>query len=111
MSFYSRGDIVLIPFPFTDLSGNKVRPAIVISNAKVNKTSDLILAQITSDRKGDEFSFELKDKDVTRSLDGYSEIRCHKIFTGKKDITKKKISALKADSQIALYERICEILN
>ena len=111
MSLYSRGDIVLIPFPFTDLSGNKVRPAIVISNSHVNKTSDLILAQITSNRKEDEFSFEIKDKDVTRSMQGYSEIRCHKIFTGKKEIIRKKISSLRDSSQTALYEKIISFFN
>lgn len=65
MSFYTRGDIVLIPFPFTDLTASKLRPAIVVSNSNVNKTTDLILAQITSEIKNDNFSFEIRDADVT----------------------------------------------
>jgi mRNA interferase MazF len=44
-----RGDIVLIPFPFTDLSGRKARPALVVSSDLDNEHSDdLILAAITS---------------------------------------------------------------
>ena len=111
MSNYLRGDIVLINFPFTDLSGTKVRPAIVISNAKVNKTQDLILAQITSNISNDEFSFEIKDKDVTHPLRGYSEVRCHKIFTGSKTLISKKISSLKSTKQTDLYNQIIGLLN
>lgn len=111
MSFYSRGDIVLIPFPFTDLKSSKLRPAIVVSSANVNKTEDLILAQITSDIKNDNFSFEIKDADVTRPLNGYSEIRCHKIFTGSKSIITKKISSLKPHKQIDLFSQIVTLLD
>lgn len=46
---YKKGDIVLIPFPFSDLSGNKVRPALVISQGKVGE--DIIVAFITSQKK------------------------------------------------------------
>jgi mRNA interferase MazF len=45
---YSQGDIVLIPFPFTDLSQSKKRPAIILSNAKPNAQGDYLLVQITS---------------------------------------------------------------
>lgn len=41
-----RGDIVLVPFPFTDLSGQKLRPAIVISPEPVGE--DILLAFISS---------------------------------------------------------------
>ncbi len=41
-----RGDIVLIPFPFTDLTGRKVRPAVIVSPDPV--VEDMILAFITS---------------------------------------------------------------
>ena len=30
---YSFGDVVLVPFPFTDQAGTKKRPAVIISNA------------------------------------------------------------------------------
>jgi mRNA interferase MazF len=41
-----RGDIVLVPFPFTDLSGQKLRPAIIISPDPIGE--DVLLAFISS---------------------------------------------------------------
>lgn len=50
---YQRGDIVLVPFPFTDLSGGKPRPALVMSDDAYNRASrDLILMQITGNVQG-----------------------------------------------------------
>ncbi|HUZ61507.1 MAG TPA: type II toxin-antitoxin system PemK/MazF family toxin [Hanamia sp.] len=68
MSSYLKGDIVLVPFPFSDLTASKVRPAIVISNSTVNKTNDLILAQITSNIHDDTFSYSIDDKYLTHTL-------------------------------------------
>jgi mRNA interferase MazF len=46
---YKRGDVVLIPFPFTDLRSAKQRPALVISPDAFNATrDDLLVAAITS---------------------------------------------------------------
>jgi mRNA interferase MazF len=42
-----RGTIILTPFPFTDLTQNKVRPALVVSS-DVRKDSDIIIAFISS---------------------------------------------------------------
>src|SRR5690606_18878706 len=94
-----QGDIVLVPFPFSDQSGSKPRPAIIISNSSVNKTPDVILAQITSQVRADDFSFLLNDKNVTKSLQlAHCEVRCHKIFTAEKNIILKKISSLKKEN-------------
>ncbi len=46
---YKRGDIVLVSFPFTDLSSSKRRPALVVSPDSFNDAgADLVLAAITS---------------------------------------------------------------
>lgn len=46
---FQRGDVVLVPFPFSDLSATKVRPAVVVSSSLYHATEpDLILAAITS---------------------------------------------------------------
>ncbi|MDT4895866.1 MAG: mRNA interferase MazF [Acidobacteriota bacterium] len=49
MTSYNFGDVVLVPFPFTDQTGKKKRPAVVVSSAIYNAARfDLILMAITS---------------------------------------------------------------
>jgi mRNA interferase MazF len=49
MTSYNFGDVVLVPFPFTDQSGMKKRPAVVVSSDSYNASRpDLILMAITS---------------------------------------------------------------
>ena len=46
---FQKGDIVLIPFPYTDLSAAKTRPAVVVSSSAYhNFRSELLLAYISS---------------------------------------------------------------
>jgi len=49
MISYDFGDVVLVPFPFTDQSASKKRPAVIVSSAAYNAARlDLILMAITS---------------------------------------------------------------
>jgi mRNA interferase MazF len=49
MTAYERGDVVLVPFPFTDQTTIKKRPAVVISSNNYNNTSpDIVIMAITS---------------------------------------------------------------
>jgi mRNA interferase MazF len=41
----TKGDIVLIPFPFTDLSGIKNRPALILAEGEVDVTVSFITTQ------------------------------------------------------------------
>jgi mRNA interferase MazF len=107
---YNKGDIVLVPFPFTDGKNVKPRPAIVISNSKVNITQDIILAQITSKSRSDIFSYVINNSELTDPLHLESEVRCHKIFTMQQNVILKKISALKGKSLESLTQQIIGVL-
>jgi len=49
MTTYSQGQVVLIPFPFIDLTTTKQRPAVILSSNAYNQThQDIIVAAITS---------------------------------------------------------------
>lgn len=76
---YKKGHIVLVPFPFTDLSGTRVRPAIVLSTSK--KSPDLIVVFITSKNK----SYSLSKVTITPTRQSGikvpSIIVCDKIAT------------------------------
>lgn len=48
MTTFHRGDVVLVPFDFTDGSGAKMRPAVIVSSDEYNGTSpDVLLASVT----------------------------------------------------------------
>jgi mRNA interferase MazF len=92
----SQGDVVLIPFPFTDQSGTKNRPALVVSGAKLNSTDDIVLVQITRVSRMDYFSVALsKPEDLTVPLRYVSEIRCQKILVAHQGLILQKISQVK----------------
>lgn len=103
---YKQGDIILVQFPFTDLSGSKLRPALVISNDKLNASGDFVCLQITSKTFNDGCFFVLNDQNVSIPLKLNSGIRLQKIFTVNSSIVKQKISAV---SPAALTEIIAAI--
>jgi mRNA interferase MazF len=48
MTAYRRGDVILVPFDFTDRSGTKWRPAVVVSGDRYNRqTPDVLVASVT----------------------------------------------------------------
>ena len=52
MTVYNRGDVVLVSFVFSDESGKKLRPALVISSAPYNRArQEVVVAAITSNVK------------------------------------------------------------
>ncbi len=80
-----RGTIVLVKFPFTDLSADKRRPALIVSREE-NQKEDFIVAFITSvstDELSDtDFLFDIKHKDFKKSgLTRTSLIKCDKLAT------------------------------
>jgi len=72
-----QGDIIVVKFPFTDGSEFKKRPALIISNETVNKTTDYLIVQITSKNNIDELSVFIDDTDCLQPLPLKSYIRLH----------------------------------
>ena len=59
---YQRGDIILLPFPFTDLSSTRTRPAVVVSVAGFQQeTNDILVAMITSVPHTGAYDYQLQD--------------------------------------------------
>jgi mRNA interferase MazF len=93
---YTQGEIVLVPFPFTDQKGSVKRPALVVSSNDFNRSSyDIILVQVTSEENDDGNSISIDTRDLTIPLNYVSEIRCHKILVAEQAIIIKPISKIK----------------
>ncbi len=79
MAKFVKGDVVVVPFPFSDLTQSKRRPALVISALEGD---DAILCQITSKAIKDKYSIALDDIDFEAgSLKQSSNVRPNRIFT------------------------------
>ena len=84
MGQFVKGDVVIIRFPFTDLSGSKRRPCLVVTDLRGD---DIIVCQITSRHKNDPLALPLEANDFNAGgLPVDSFIRPNKIFTADKNL-------------------------
>lgn len=109
MAKFVKGDVVVVPFPFSDLTKSKRRPAIVITALNGD---DLILCQITSQTIKDKYAIEVNDNDFERGgLKQPSNIRPNRIFTADTHIVLYKVSNLKSVKVAKVIESIVEIIR
>ena len=104
-----KGDIVVLPFPFSDLSNFKKRPALVISTLK---GADLILCQITSQNIYDEYAITLNNEDLASgNLKRKSNIRPNRIFTADGKIILYKAGNLKENKLTEVINKLITIIK
>ncbi|HLC58623.1 MAG TPA: type II toxin-antitoxin system PemK/MazF family toxin [Candidatus Nanoarchaeia archaeon] len=61
----TQGDILLVPFPFSDQSAKKVRPVVIVSNNKLNLSSqDLIVCAITTNIHNDKYTIKIEKSNL-----------------------------------------------
>jgi mRNA interferase MazF len=78
---FVKGDVVVIPFPFSDLSQSKRRPALVVAPLEGN---DAILCQITSKTIKDSYAISIDETDFeSGSLKQADNIRPNRLFTAR----------------------------
>jgi len=106
---FVRGDVVVVPFPFSDLTQAKRRPALVVS---VLEGDDVILCQITSRTVRDRYAIPLADSDFTSGgLRRRSNIRPNRIFTADQNIILYRAGHLEEQKFKEAIEKIIEILS
>ena len=109
MAKFVKGDVVVVPFPFSDLTQAKRRPALVISKLEGD---DLILCQITSQSIKDNYALLLDDRDFeTGSLHQPSNVRPNRIFTADSHIILYKVGNLTIKKRKEIIEKIVEIIR
>ncbi len=115
MTSYKPGQVILIPFPFTDLSTHKQRPALVISSRRFNRThSDLIVIALTSQLSqppsNDEYLLsEIEQREA--GLPKESMIKLGKIVTLDQRLVRRSLGQLPSTSIATVIAGINEIIG
>jgi mRNA interferase MazF len=91
---YKRGELVMVPVPFSDLSSVKKRPVLVISNSSHNYVNrDMIVVAITSNLRQNGIIIDTGDL-IVGQLPKTSLIRCEKIYTLEQGIALKSFGVI-----------------
>jgi mRNA interferase MazF len=108
MAEFIKGEAVVIPFPFSDLSGSKKRPALVLADLPGD---DIVLCQITS-QSTDNYSIQLENSGFsTGSLPVTSFIRPARIFTADKNIIIRKAGVIKESIRMEVVRKVVELIK
>ncbi len=102
-----KGDLVLLSFPFTDLKGEKVRPALILMVSEM----DVIVAFITTQFKWqNQFDIEIEANKIN-GLKKTSLLRLSKITTLDKDLILGKLGELNNDVINTINNNLLNLLQ
>ncbi len=109
MAVLAAGQVALLSFPFSDLSHNKLRPAVLL--ASVGR-EDWIVCQITSNPFGDTHSLILAASDfAVGTLQRTSYVRPGKIFTAHESLIANVAGTLKPEAFDAIRRAVIGIIQ
>ena len=112
---FKQGDVVLVPFPFTDLSAAKQRPALVVSPNRLNDSRpDLVVAAITSQIPAVLAEDEVRLADVDLNSCGLpkaSIVKLGKIFTIHQGLIRKKLGQVPRDTLNTILQALRDSLQ
>jgi mRNA interferase MazF len=103
------GAVVLVPFPFSDLSQAKLRPAVILADGG---RGDWILCQITSNPYGDPRAVTLSEKSFREgSLRVTSYVRPGKLFTANHSLIVGHVGTLSADAFAEIIRAVTSLFR
>ena len=101
--------VALVPFPFSDLSGSKFRPVLVLAESG---RGDFVLCQVTSNQYGDPLAIELDEDDFAEgSLHRTSYVRPGKLFTAHERLVRARVGTLTQRSHDRVVDHIVALLR
>jgi mRNA interferase MazF len=108
MGAFVKGDVVVVPFPYADLSDAKRRPALVVATLS---GGDVVLCQITSQAKRDQYAILLQDDDFNSgNLRQQSYVRPNRLFTAESTIILYRAGTITNEKLREIIDRIIAIL-
>jgi mRNA interferase MazF len=110
---YNQREIVLVPFPYSDLTALKKRPVIILSNNDYNENhQDVVVAAITSNEFIDDYSVILDDESLDYGiLPEKSVIKLGKLFSINKSKIIKKFSIVKSEKYAEIILKISQLIK
>ncbi|MFZ4554823.1 MAG: type II toxin-antitoxin system PemK/MazF family toxin [Pseudanabaena sp.] len=109
MATFVKGDVVVVNFPFSDLTSAKKRPALVVAELSKN---DVILCQITSQFTSDSSATLIEDNDfLNGSLNKISYVKSNRVFTANEKIIAYKIGSLNPERTNEVIAKLISILQ
>ncbi len=109
----SQRDIVLLSFPFSDLKGSKVRPALVLSNNSYNsKFEDFVAVPLTTRIKSREYSVLLTNDDLEKGeLIIESRVKVDRIFSVSKRLVRMAIARINRQTHNKIKKILFELIE
>tara|TARA_Y100000296_G_scaffold85473_1_gene121498 strand:+ start:1094 stop:1429 length:336 start_codon:yes stop_codon:yes gene_type:complete len=106
-------DLLLVPFPFSDQKGKKVRPVIVISNNEFNNNSeDILVVGVTSNISKNKYTIDLRNKDLEEGkLFTVCCIKVENMLKIDKEMIMKKIGKIRKDKLNMIKKIILGIIE
>ena len=103
------GKVILVPFPFSDLSQSKLRPVVVIADAGLG---DWVLCQVTSNPYGDPAAISITDECFAQgSLRITSFARPGKLFTASSGLMLNEAGMLRGNAARQIIAAIIKMLQ
>lgn len=107
---YNQGDIIMIRYPLSDKPEKSIiRPVVIVSNEySNNQDKDVLVCQITTKIRNNDFSYLLTTDIVTVPMPQLCEVRCNKIATIRvwDEIILDKISKVNPEALAAIISKV-----
>jgi len=109
----SQRDIVLLSFPFSNLQSSKVRPAIVLSNDRYNRSSkDFVAVPLTSNLQLRDHAILVSNRELeSGNLVVDSKVKVDRVFSVSQRLVRMKIARVKAETHEKITKMLFELLR